>query len=112
MHAGRWLMSVVVIIELTAPGSSGWQNKREAVYGPFPTADDARVRKLRRMAEANHGAASVTVLPLRPMPTRWDGPSSGVCAHGVLMTDGCLKCGRVVHRRGTRVTGSKPGDVR
>lgn len=26
-----------------------------------------------------------------------------VCVHGVLMTDGCVKCGRTISRRGTRV---------
>ena len=62
-------MSVVVIIELTAPRSSGWQDEHEAAYGPFPNASHASVRKLRRMAEANHGAADVTVLELRPMPS-------------------------------------------
>lgn len=58
-----------MIVELTAPASSGWQDEHEAAYGPFPTAGDAQVHELRRMAKANHGAASVTVLPLRPMPS-------------------------------------------
>jgi len=30
-------------------------------------------------------------------------PSVDICAHGVALSDGCLKCGRVIHRRGTRV---------
>lgn len=61
-------MSVIVIVELTAPGSSGWQAEHVAAYGPFPGAGDSRVHRLRKMAEAVHGVASVTVLPLRTAP--------------------------------------------
>lgn len=61
-------MAVVVIVALTAPASSSWQAEREAAYGPFETAHDPQVRRLREMAEANHGACEVTVMPLSPMP--------------------------------------------
>jgi hypothetical protein len=61
-------MSVIVIVELTAPNSCGWQQEAEAAYGPFPGPHDAAVHEIRRMAHANHGVASVTVLPLYPRP--------------------------------------------
>lgn len=59
-------MTVVVIIQLTSPAP--WQPDSEAAYGPFPSGADSAVQRLTRMAHANHGAASVTVLPLKPMP--------------------------------------------
>lgn len=76
---------------------------REAMP-PHPATSDDVVDDT-KLCWWNHDGVLCLRAVDNPLHTATTAPNSseGTCVHGVALTDGCLKCGRVVHRRGTRV---------